>query len=171
MCHVVLLGSLIGGGSPVLLSFHSATEDTDAWSGWTDAIVDHAIRWSGYDAARTTSGAAGGAEAAQSTLIDGLSLKRDKTKASIMFRPLLLWVFCQRRLKPKLNVKAILERKMSPPSFFEYLAVSPPCPNKNSSPLHSNVIVHSWFQASVIQVRGLPCYHVTLLPPFLMWFR
>lgn len=42
MCRVVLPGSLIGGGSPVLLSFHSAAEDTDAWSGWTDAIVDHA---------------------------------------------------------------------------------------------------------------------------------
>lgn len=92
------------------------------------------VRRSGYDTARTTPGAAGGAEAAQSTWIDGLSLKRDKTKTSIMFRPLLLWVFCQRRLKPKLNVKAILERKMSPPSFFEYLAVSPPCPNKSSSP-------------------------------------
>lgn len=46
MCRVVLLGSLIGGGSPVL-SFHSAAEDTDAWSGWTDAIVDHADKLGG----------------------------------------------------------------------------------------------------------------------------
>lgn len=44
---MVLPGSLIGGGSPVLLSFHFATEDTDACSGWTDAIVDHADEFSG----------------------------------------------------------------------------------------------------------------------------
>lgn len=51
MCRVVL-GSLIGGGNPVLLSFHSAAEDTDACSGWTDAIVDHAHAFSGLGTMR-----------------------------------------------------------------------------------------------------------------------
>lgn len=136
MCRVVLPGSLIGGGSPVLFSSHSAAEDTDAWSGWTDAIVDHADKLGSLGTTQLEhQGQQEGLKLpSRPGSMASLSRERDKTKASIMFRPLLLWVFCQRRLKPKLNVKAILERKMSPPSFFEYLAVSLPCPNKNSSP-------------------------------------
>ena len=41
---MVLLGSLTGGGgggAHFRLSFRSTAQDTDVWSGWMDAILDH----------------------------------------------------------------------------------------------------------------------------------